>query len=489
MKRTALHLLTIPALIALAPRTFAADSLDDLQVKVQSLQQQIDSLKASSTTASAATSSSNGEMTYKGVHITLGGFLASETAWRNNNLASDLATPFAKIPFANSAAYGQSEFRGSERQSRFSLLAQGDVNDTTHLAGYYEIDFLGTGPTSNPNESNSFNPRTRNIYMTVDWDNPSLHLLAGQNWSLVTLNSKGITPRTEVIPATVDPQYEVGFQWARQWQTRLVKDWNKKYWLGLSLENSQTSGLGGTAASGTGNTYQLSPGSLFPSGNNLSLNGYPDVVLKFAADTDYGHYEIYDLSRNFQSRYGGATLATQTNKQSAWTSAIGAGALIPAIPKTLDVVVSGLMGKGIGRYGTASLSDVTYRADGGLQPLESVQYLLQAIWHANEKLDVYAAYGRESITSTVNGGAGYGDGIVASNAGCSTLGGTCAPNVKSVSEFNVGAWWSFYKGSAGIAKLGGQYSHTSLGTFADASGYAPTTGEDEIFTSLRYYPF
>ena len=64
--------------------------------------------------------------------------------------------------------------------------------------------------------------------------------LAGQNWSLLTLNSKGITPRNEVPPATIDAQYVVGFNWARQPQIRIVKNWNKEFWLAASVENPQT---------------------------------------------------------------------------------------------------------------------------------------------------------------------------------------------------------------------------------------------------------
>jgi len=281
----------------------------------------------------------------------------------------------------------------------------------------------------------------------------------------------------------------VGFNWTRQWQVRLTKDWDKKYWAAVSLENSQTVGVAGALASGTGNTYQLPAGNLLATGTNVSINAYPDVIIKGAADTDFGHFEISNLNRNFQSRYGGATLATQNSKQNSWTSAVGVAALIPAMPKTLDVALNGMFGKGIGRYGTASLSDATYREDGGLQPLEGAQYLAQLTWHASEQWDAYLSYGRESLSSTTNGGAGYGDGIVTTNAGCSTLGGACAPNIKSIAQTNVGGWWTFFKGNAGTAKLGLQYSHTSLGTFADADGFAPNTSEDMFFTSLRYYPF
>lgn len=427
-------------------------------------------------------------LAYKGVNIQLGGFLASEMVYRNNNMASDIGTNYSKIPFASGAGNGMAEFRGTERQSRFSLLAQSDVGDRARVAGYYELDFLGTTPTSNANESNSYAPRTRNVYMTIDCEQHGWHLLAGQNWSLATLNSKGITPRNEYIPSTIDAQYAVGFNWERQWQLRLVKDWDKVFWAAVSFENAQTVGLGGANISGTGNTYQLPAGALMSA--NMSYNSYPDIIAKFAWESRFGHYEAYGLARNFQSRYGGGTLATQTSKQNDWTEAVGAGVTVP-VGKIVDISLSGLYGKGIGRYGTVGLPDATFADDGSLAPLSGSQWLLKAAWHASAKWEVYAAYGQESVSSSLgSANDGYGDGI-ANNAGCSTLGGspTCAPLLKSVNQANLGFWWSFFKGDFGVGKLGVQYSHTSLNTYADNTGVAPTTSEDMAFTSLRFYPF
>ena len=38
---------------------------------------------------------------------------------------------------------------------------------------------------------------------------------------------------------TIDPQYTVGFSWARQYGFRVTKDFNNKVWAGFSVENSQ----------------------------------------------------------------------------------------------------------------------------------------------------------------------------------------------------------------------------------------------------------
>ena len=61
----------------------------------------------------------------------------------------------------------------------------------------------------------------------------------GQMWSLVTETKKGLDNRTEALPMTIDPQYTVGFSWARQYGFRVTKNFNNKFWLGASVENPQ----------------------------------------------------------------------------------------------------------------------------------------------------------------------------------------------------------------------------------------------------------
>ena len=72
------------------------------------------------------------------------------------------------------------------------------------------------------------------------------HLLAGQEWSLATMNTKGITPRQEDIPLTIDAQYVPGFVWQRTPQIRLVKDIAENAWVAISAENPATT-IAGTA--------------------------------------------------------------------------------------------------------------------------------------------------------------------------------------------------------------------------------------------------
>jgi len=92
---------------------------------------------------------------YKGISITPGGFAAGETVFRTKATGGDIPTAFSSIPYEGADAYSLSEFYGSARQSRVTLLAEGKTDWGT-LRGYYEADWLGTGTSSNANQSNSY---------------------------------------------------------------------------------------------------------------------------------------------------------------------------------------------------------------------------------------------------------------------------------------------------------------------------------------------
>ena len=473
------------------------DAQSDINV---STGQAVENVQKQVAATDAQVKKSSDKLSYKGVSITLGGFLAAESVYRSAQEGADIASNYSAIPYKNVQTAHMDEFRMTARQSRLSALVQGDVDPQTHLAGYVEMDFLGGAQTANSNESNSFNPRIRNVYMTSDWDASGLHLLAGQNWSLLTLNSKGIPPRPELPPPQIDAQYIPGFTWARQAQIRLVKDWDKTYWLGISLENPQTtfySSPNQAKAPVQQQAYNITAGSGFDSANTLSLNHIPDVIVKFAADPGYGHYEVFGLARSFYNRYN-------NNNQDTWGGGFGIGAVLPLIDKTLDWQFSGMSGKGIGRYGSAQLADVTFSPNGNTAPIKENMMLTGLTWHANSDVDVYLFGGREADSkkdfNAGNVALGYGNPAY-NNSGCDTVGAastTCVGNAKNIWQGTAGFWWKFYQGKFGKMQFGAQYSHTEKEAFA-GQGYvngvlvngaaSPKATENMFFTSFRYYPF
>lgn len=464
---------------------------------------------------------------FKGITITPGGFLALESVTRSPFIGADIGTPYQNIPYSNVPASHTNEFRFSARQSRVSALMQGDVDPATHLAGYGELDFLGAAQTANSNESNSYNLRIRHLYATVDQDDFGAHLLAGQNWSLATMSTKGITPRQEDIPLTIDAQYVPGFVWARQPQIRITKDFDKTLWVALSAENPATTFGGVTPTLPNGGVIinsvvggaatfpqtSVAGGTLFNNANAISLNQMPDIIGKVAWDPTIAdrtiHMEAFGIFRDFVNRViypvgtvafpFGAGLANHNNQVAA--GGAGGSILVPVVPKLLDVQFSGMTGRGIGRYGTAQFPDVTWNADGSLAPIQQTMLLAGAIWHAFPELDLYAYAGQELQNpkfglSTPGAHTPFGWGSPNFvNAGCDVefLGAgsgasACTGNYKLIRQITAGFWDNIYKGPFGRLSGGLQYSFTQKFGFPGVGG-TPSRNENVFLTSLRYYPF
>ncbi len=427
--------------------------------------------------------------------VTLGGFVALEDVVRSRNETADIGSTYIGIPELQSPAAHESEFRLSERQSRLALLVQDDPNPAMHLAGYIEADFLGAAPTANSLESDSYTPRVRLLYATYDGADTGLHVLAGQNWSMLTLNKIGITPRQEDIPLTIDAQYVPGFNWARQAQLRVVKDFDDhRVWLGLSIEVPEVNYYAGPNGTGSaeGTVNSTNPGgSEFYSGNTYSDEIAPDVIVKAAFDPGWGHFEAYGLARFLHDR---VSVVGAGHNNTTIGGGGGAGMVLPIVRGALDFQASGLAGYGIGRYGSGQLPDATTSATGAPAPLAEFQVLVGLIGHPYKDVDVYGYGGTEQVSRDAFsvGGKGFGYGSpLYNNGGCGielSAAATCVANTSGITQGAVGAWWRFYHGGFGTVQAGVEYSYTKRAIF---SGVGGSTGTDDnmVFTSLRFAPF
>ncbi|MHB8283070.1 MAG: hypothetical protein ACYDD1_00150 [Caulobacteraceae bacterium] len=497
----------------------ALETAHEAQTQILTAQAQIQAAQAQEADATAAVQSIPSQVAaavdmakpktdkiyYKGLSITLGGFLEAANQYRSRALGSDMFSPFNTIPFANSRTGHESEDRFSARQSRLSALVQGDVNASTQLAMYGEFDFLGAAQSANSTESNSFTPRIRHLYATIDWKDTGWHLLAGQTWTLATMNSNGITPRNEVVPMGIDAQFVPGFVWLRQPQFRITKDmFDHKLWIALSVEQPQTTfagtvpadvvdsitdstGLFAGAANGSAPVTAGGPTTATAATTaTSSLNHIPDVVAKVAYEMPlYGrslHLEAFGVGRAFTDRIG-------SSEDTVYGGGIGGGFLLPLVPKLVDLQGSILSGRGIGRYGTSQLPDVTFRSDGRIEPIGETDFLLGATLHATKLLDVYAYAGEEHENrKSYAGGYGYADNTLG-NAGCLTEGGACSAASKLVEQLTAGFWQKIYQGPYGRMQVGVQYSYTQRDAYSGLNELAPIGNDSIVFTSFRYYPF
>src|SRR3984893_1673091 len=334
-------------------------------------------------------------------------YIEAASIFRTRNETADISSNFnTGIPMPNNPNYHLSEFRESAHQSRLALLAQGSVNEDTKLAGYFESDFQSAATTSNSVESNSYNPRLRQAYATLDKRDWGTYFLGGQVWSLLTMFKEDMTPRQENIPLTIDGQYAVGFTWLRNPQVRVVQHFGNMFAAGVALESPQAVVFSGPNAPLVPTTFSNPGGMLLNPLVNYSTDIGPDVTAKVTADPGWGHFELYGLGRAFRSR---ANFSNRT----IFGGGGGAGAIFPLVPKLLDLQADFLIGDGIGRYGTVGLPDVAVKPSGVLAPIAGLQTLVGLVGHPTDYIDLYSYAGMERASQTsftVNGTLPFGYG-------------------------------------------------------------------------------
>lgn len=482
---------------------------------------------------------------YKGVTITPGGFVAFEGVRRERSVNSDINTPYNSIPFPGANEGHTSEMNFSGRQSRVTMLVQGDTGPVK-LAGYYEVDWLGSGTTSNNNESNSYVLRQRQIWGQGAYKN-GFTITGGQMWSLTTEDRHGLDPLTEIQPLTIDPQYLVGYTWERQPELRLEQHFGNyktnALTIGMSVEQAQITGFtangtnpaeyffGGTGQSGglynaagaAGNGNTASTGAITTYANNVA----PDFVVKAAYDNPFFHAELGGIARFLRNDYYpvtttfttpgtpiyayGPNLTSHTSDAGgvfgAMRSYIGRPGTYPAV----EVAVTGMAGTGIGRYGDAQLADATLRPDETLEPIRSYHGLLSIESHLNPKFDAFAYYGGEYAQRTVYATAagnliGYGPNNL-NDSGCynepafgsgspGTGGSISAPNCGSPTRYIQEGMIGFQYRPVSSPKYGKlQYWVTyqfvqrnlwsGIGSATTPTG--PRAQDNMIHVSMRYY--
>jgi hypothetical protein len=444
---------------------------------------------------------------YKGITLSpTGSFLAAETVWRSGATGDGLNTAFTGIPLQHSEAAQLTEFQGSGRQSRVALKAIGKLDNMT-LTGYYESDWLSAGVTSNNNQSNSYTLRQRQLWadakLTNGWD-----FSGGQGWSLAAETTQGLTRGTEILPAVIDPQYEAGFVWTRQYSFRVSKNIGNKVFLGASAENAETLNPAGqnlptNLLIGSGGTG----GGLFNPTANYSFNLAPDMIAKIAIEPGWGHWELFGISRFFRDRIyptsGSAYNSTVVG------GGVGGGFRGPLFNKKVTIGLKGLYGEGVGRYGSSTIADVTIRPNGTISPLHGFSALSTVELNPNPRLSIYLNYGGDYIGrdyATV-GGTQIGYGTPNTNmSGCQTepsstssfpgaapiAPSNCGGSNKDVQESTAGYWYYIYKGAKGGLRQGIQYSYFERDIWSGAGGTTNPGGgakgtDSMIYTSFRYY--
>ena len=468
---------------------------------------------------------------FRGINITPGGYAEAAFVRRSRALGADLPTPFNSLTMPGASQSRLSEFFGSARQSKITTFVEGRVG-SADLSSYVSADFLSAGVTSTSTQTDSYTLRLRQAWGQVKFDN-GWSFLGGQVWSLVTENAKGISPdddlgkTNDVRPKTIDPSYNVGFDFARQYGIRLTKRFDDKVAVAVAIENPQAT----VATHGNANNYLFTQAGASNSYNTTATYGFnpaPDIIAKIAFDPGFGHYEIFGLADRFTDRIfpcqnvssttlcGGSTTPGLNALGAYNASKEGGGFGASArwtLAKRVTFGLKGFGGSGVGRYAPGGLADASINPNGTIHLVKNLHGLGTLEWHG-KKLDVYSyggveyaarTWGYDSVilpgATTPVGEVGYGaPGF--NNTGCFTetapgtstfvsgpVGGSlskCTADTRALIEGTIGFWYRFYSGPRGRFQYGTQYSYVTRNTWS-GQGRQPNGLDNMVFTSFRYY--
>ncbi len=425
---------------------------------------------------------------FRGITITPGGFAEAAFIRRSRALGADLTTPFNSLTMPGASASQMSEFFGSARQSRPTVYVDGKLMKNAEFSAYLSGDFLSSGTNSTNTQTNSYVMRLRQAWGQVKFDN-GWSFLGGQMWSLVTEDKEGIAPSDDLgrtndaRPMTIDPGYNVGFSFARQYGIRITKSFGHVFAIAGALENPQgtltTHGnidnfiLGSEGATNSYNSaisgctiadYTLTTSTsptyyvtCTPVGT-YTFNPSPDIIAKVAFDPGFGHYEVFGLYDRFRDRVfpcenfplTGPFTTCPNDAAVTGPSPVGAynvskngggwgaNARWNFYNKHIVFGLHAFGGQGIGRYGAGQLSDLSIHANGTPDLIHNLQGLTSLEWHG-KKLDIYLYAGDEynkrayDFDPATNEYVGYGAPHF-KNSGCYT---EDAPTLALTNGFNT----------------------------------------------------
>ena len=296
--------------------------------------------------------------------ITPVGFMDITNTWRSTNAGTSLQTNFGNFPYNNSVAGRLTEDKWSAENSRLGLRVD-TIAKGWNVLGYFEGDFVGGSPSTNTQvSSNSFLFRIRQYYVDVRkgfWE-----VLAGQAWSMILPNRRGMSPLPADLFYTqvVDVNYTNGLFWGRIPGIRFIGHPSKQVTFGVALENSTQyfggSGGGGipTLPAALATTYNAEVDNSV-NNDRTTPNVHPDIIAKLAIEpSSRFHFEIGGVESTVK--------LFNPNTNTYFTKAGGAGTLAinAEIVKNFRVVTNNFYGDGAGRYLFGAVPNFIVRSDG-----------------------------------------------------------------------------------------------------------------------------
>ena len=401
---------------------------------------------------------------------------------RSKNVGSGLGTNFGAIPFNNSVNGNLSEYRLSAQNSRLGARLDTEVRGVNVL-GYLETDFLGYTPGNAAVTTNSDSLRLRLYWAKLR--KGKFEVLAGQSWSLLTPNRKGISPLPANLFLTqdVDPNIQVGLTWARSPQFRLMYHPSDTVALGFSVEAAEQY-AGGSSGGGT----ITLPSALVPhyssqlntGGSGLSVpSPNQDLIAKVAFDPRVGgrqlHVEFAALLRRFE-------FYNPLSHQS-YRAAGGGGSLNLnyELFKDFRLCINTFYSDGGGRYIFGQGPDLIIQGDGSPSLIHAYSTVDGFEYQARPRTLFFAYYGGTHFQRNVAIDPETGDPV-----GYGYSGSPSGHN-RSIQQVSAGFAHTFWRNPAyGALQFMTQYSYLFRHPWYVAPGQPGAANINMVYLNLRY---
>ena len=414
------------------------------------------------------------------------GFMDFTTFWRDKDAASSMGSNFGSVPYNNAVQGNLSEFHFSNQNSRLGFRVDGNWKGA-HFIGYNEFDFNGTsGSTSLAVSNGAIVPRLRLYWLDVR--KGSIEFLAGQSWSMLTPNRKGLSalPSDLFYSQVVDINYIAGLTWTRQPGLRvLFHGPQDKVNFGLSVEQADQyiggSGGGGaitlpSALAGMVPTQLDSAGNISGASYLQSPTLTPDIIAKAAFDPSSRlHFEVGGILSSFKTSTTATPWSHHTTTGEGMTFGLNAG-----ITKNVRFVASGLLSDGEGRYLFGAAPDIIVRADGSLSALHADGWV-SGLEGTFKNTLLYAYYSGDYI----------GRNVAIDANGTSLIGygyrGAANSQNRSIQEITFGFNQTIWKDAKyGAINLMGQYEYLMRLPWYIAVNAPKGTHDNTIYFNVRY---
>jgi hypothetical protein len=403
------------------------------------------------------------------------GYIGLSTIFRSASMGGAPGTSFASVPFPNTPAGNNTEFRATTQTSRLALRLDVPLRQD-QLSAYVEADFSGATPGNALISSSSYGFRVRHAW--IDYGSNKFEVAAGQMFSLLTPAKTDIRawPGDALTTQAVDTNYVAGLVWDRSPSVRVVYRPNKKWSVAASIENPEQQ-VGSVVkfpaalASVLASQYNTGTGEL------KTPNIAGDTIVKVAWNSTIGGHNVHidagSVFRFFRN-YDPAGITRHK-------SALGIGGNVNVavdLTKKLRLITLGYLSSGGGRYIGGLLPDVIVRANGDISPVKAHSWVGGLEWATTRRINTFAyysgVYGAQNTTTDTDGSL-IGFGYAGSSAAR-----------RLVQEWTGGWAQTLWSGEdRGSVQYAAQYSYLTNNPWWQAAGARPGHVH-MIFSQIRY---